>query len=162
MYHRQRKIYRYSALLSQKLTTTIVPPDRSAPPQRLPADAQALWPEIIDELAARGRLQHVPQLRIERYCQFWAQFLRVTGFINAEGQVQILRNDKGEVTKQEIAPEAVQQLKLETALSRLEKDFGLIEKSTEANSAKEVPQSPFDELRASLQARLAGHTTTHN
>jgi len=119
--------------------------DRHKPPSYLPDDARQWWPVLVDELAARGSLSRVAEHRLAIYCQLFAQYRRVTEFLNQHGQVLEIRNDKGEVKAQTIAPEAVQQAKLVEALRKFDKEFGLLEPAAE---------DPLNQLKARLVARL--------
>jgi len=97
--------------------------------------------------------------------QFLAQFYRVTGFINEEGQIITIRDDKGVVKKTEIAPEAVQQIKLDAQLQRYEKEFGL-QSQAEGDGEKETGQEeavdPFQALADSLRSRMANSPQSVN
>lgn len=129
-------------------------PSRDAPPETLPEDARAWWGPLVDELQARGSLARVARHRLAIYCQLFAQWQRVTEFINREGQILTVRDDKGEVKNQSIAPEAVQQIKLTEALRRFDKEFGLLEAVKGGND--------LGHLAALLTARMAGKPVSHN
>jgi P27 family predicted phage terminase small subunit len=125
-------------------------PDRDQPPDYLPPDARAWWTALVDELAGRGTLARVARHRLAIYCQLFAQYHRVTSFINneEEGQIAVIRNEKGEVKDQIITPEARQQEKLVKLLKAFDKEFGLLEEIKE--------KDPLEALRQKLSARLAG------
>lgn len=127
-------------------------PHRDSPPQTLPEDARLWWPSLVDELDARGSLAQVTVHRLGIYCQLFAQYHRCTEFINREGQILVIRNDKGEVKNQIIAPEAVQQAKLVEALRRFDREFGLLD----------PVQDPVAALRQRLGARVDHRSAARN
>lgn len=76
-----------------------------APPSSLPDDARHWWAEIVDELRARGRLSDALPIYARLLAQQLVQYQRVTDWLNREGLVLEIRSDKGELKRQEPAPE---------------------------------------------------------
>lgn len=130
-------------------------PHRDKPPKELPDDARQWWGVLVDELEARGALDKVTTHRLSIYCQLFAQYHRVTEFINREGQVLTIRDDKGEVKSSIVAPEAVQQERLVKILQRFDKEFGFLEGIKSADPIEELRKKLA--LRAGVAERPAGH-----
>jgi hypothetical protein len=118
---------------------------------------------LIDELQARGSLARVARHRLAVYAQLFAQYHRLTVFVNLNGQVLETRNDKGEVKNQTVAPEASHQVRLVEALRKFDKEFGFLETvQAQAGQAGANQEDPLEALRHKLLARLAGTAQTHN
>jgi len=130
-----------------------MPADWQTPPNWLPEDARPWWPVIVDELRARGQLRRVTPRRAAYLVQAIAQYHRVTSFLNEHGQVSELRNDKGEVRKQEPAPEFKIQHQLLQTIAKLEKAYGIDEEPTAKEDPLEALRSRLDQLASATGAR---------
>lgn len=116
--------------------------DPFEPPAWLPADARAHHAELVADVKAKGLDPQPHHLLL--LAQALAQYDRVTAFLNQHGMVLEIRNDKGEVKTQMIAPEAALQLKLLDKIRSLLKDVQLDGK--EANE-EETGQASGDRRR---------------
>jgi len=125
------------------------------PPGYLNDDGRELWPLVLADLQLRGRLDAPNTRRAGRYCQLLSQWLRVTRFLNHEGQVTEVRDSKGEVKGTSLAPEFTAQDRLETQISRLEKEFGLTGPNEKARKNSPGPAAEESDPLATLRNRLA-------
>lgn len=124
--------------------------DRWTCPPELPPDAAAWWPEIVAELRARGREADALPLHARILAQLLSQYEKATQFINREGMVLEIRNDKGELKRQEPAPEFRIQQQLVDKIVRLAKVLGLEERRDESGEQR------ADDPRNRLRELLAG------
>lgn len=123
-------------------------------PGYLDDDGRTLWPLVLADLQSRGRLDAPNTRRAGRYCQLLSQWLRVTRFLNHNGQVVEIRDSKGEVKGQALAPEFNAQDALETKLTKFEKDFGFLDPPKAGKTSPGQAASESDPLTA-VRNRLA-------
>lgn len=97
------------------------------PPSWLGEGALAEWPGVVAELRRRRVISRATPAAVAAYCQTLVQYQRCTAAVEEHGQVLVIRNDKGVVTKEEVAPEAVLQLRLLDKLRAFWKSLGLME-----------------------------------
>lgn len=133
-------------------------PERWRPPDWLPDDARAWHQAIIDQLREAGRLaQPIHALLL---AQALAQYERCTRALNDEGQVLTIRNDKGEVKRLEIAPEAQLQIRLIDKARALIKDLRLDTPAEDEGPGQ--PVDPFAALRQRMDRITSGSNPGRN
>jgi len=124
--------------------------DRFAAPAWLPDDVRIKHAELVESIRAKQLEPNPAQLVLLAQAQ--AQYDRVTKFLNENGQVLEIRNDKGELKANIIAPEVQLQLKLIDKIRSLLKDVGL--DGTEAQ--EETEAAPRVQTRRSTDASEGG------
>lgn len=142
-------------MAKKKASTRVVSaPEAGNPPSYLPPDAALWWPSLVEELHSRGTLLRVSVHRLAIYCQLFAQYHRMTEWVNAHGQTAPTHYQSGEVKEIKIAPEAKRQTELVEALRKFDKEFGFLQEIQSEN--------PLEELRQSLLSRLDESSASHN
>ena len=151
-------------------TPTAPPPistasaDRWALPQDLAHDdaAAAWWLPVVTELRDRGRLHLLVPFQVAQFCQLLSQWWRATESLRrAGGQVLEIRDDKGQLKRQEIAPEVRLQLQLLGQLRALAKDFGLNEPPLDLKPTT-APNAGRNRIRAILEGAFGGGDAGRN
>jgi len=106
-------------------------------PDGLDRRGQAVWDWLIPELESMGILAGCDRNMLERYCEMMSQWHECIAVVRERGSCyEVLKGD-GSVQYASARPEASQALKLDTALQRIEAQFGL---SPSARTRIEVPQ----------------------
>ena len=123
-------------------------PDRWSAPDWMTPDAKRWHRATIDQLRSLNQLDTAQPIHALLLAQALGQYERCTIAINERGQVLTIRNDKGEVKSEEIAPEAQLQLRLLDKIRALLKDLNL-------NGTKGDEDRPEDPIQA-LRERMAG------
>jgi P27 family predicted phage terminase small subunit len=119
-------------------------------PETLHHEARPWWTEICDELRQRGRLADALPIYARLLAQQLHQYEKATDFLNGEGMVLEVRNDKGELKRQEPAPEfRIQQASIAQIL-KLAKLLGLDDPVTAPPAAGPAGRNRLSELLAGI------------
>jgi len=120
-------------------------------PAWLDAEAKVKWKELVPQLGRMGLLARIDRDALARYCDTWAWWRRMRGFINEKGETYLLRDDEGRPKYIQQLPQVAVAHKLATQLTRLEAEFGLTpaaRSSIHLDVAPDRPLDPFERMRA--------------
>lgn len=101
------------------------PPGTPDCPDWLDQDAKAAWEHLVPQLESMGVLTRIDGNALARYCKLWARWRKAEAFLDKNGEVYPLRDEKGKVKYLAQFPQVSIAANLAQQLTRLEQEFGL-------------------------------------
>ena len=104
-------------------------PTPPAGPPECPADlspaARAHWEQVVPRLKAMGVLSAADQDALAVYCESYARWRAAQNFIVKNGEVYPIKNDRGEVIRLKLFPQARLAQQLLHSVRVYQQEFGL-------------------------------------
>ena len=116
---------RGSRLVAERTAEPLPPAERPDPPEHLTPDEQTAWAAVAARLHGLHLLYNTDALAIERYARMVVRWRRAAAFIEQYGETYPLKDLAGNVRCFQPFPEVAIYSNLNTALLRLEQEFGL-------------------------------------
>ena len=101
------------------------PPGDTESSITLSSDAQIKWDDLLPRLDAMGVLGSIDGYALARYCETYALWVTTKEYLILMGTTQTIKDAKTGVYEVRAFPQVAILTKLESALSRLEQNFGL-------------------------------------
>ena len=95
------------------------------PPSYLSGKSLEKWQELAPGLVETGVLTCADTEALGRYCVLWEQFQKYLVEVQAGRDVLVIKDESGNVKYMQSTPAAVMMMKLQTALLRIEQEYGL-------------------------------------
>jgi P27 family predicted phage terminase small subunit len=102
-----------------------IEPGEAECPEWLSEDAKAKWAEVAPMLTNAGILTKADAGTLSRYCDSYGKWLRCAKFIEENGDMYQLRDEKGRFRCFMAFPQVSQYHKLSDNLTRMEQSLGL-------------------------------------
>jgi P27 family predicted phage terminase small subunit len=120
------------------------------PSKDLPPEAAAEWRAVVADLATvPGLLTRADRAVLELYARTMARYRQLEAFVQANGPVLVMRDERGQVRYAQPCPQASLAAKLLPQLRALAAELGL---SPASRTRIELPKAPADdELSAFLR-----------
>ena len=120
-------------------------PEKRVPrcPSWLRKEAKKAWRQLMPQLEAMGILGECDRNVLARYCQMWAKWRQAEEFIAKNGDIYPVRGALGAVTEFKQYPQVNTAIRLDGAMLRIEKEFGLTA-SARANLASPKEKDPHE------------------
>jgi len=94
-------------------------------PMPLTKDAHRMWRRLVPLLDTMGVLGKTDANALARYCETWVLWVQAKDWLVENGTTFPVRNADGKVIDVKAFPQVAMVTKFESALSRLEQQFGL-------------------------------------
>ena len=116
---------RGSRLAAERTAEPLPPGDRPTPPEHLNPDELTAWHAAAHRLYTIGLLHNTDATAIERYARMVVRWRKAAEFLDKYGETYPLKDNAGNVRCFQPFPEVAIYSNLNTALLRLEQEFGL-------------------------------------
>lgn len=123
--------------------------DQIEPPEYLSGKSMEKWNEITPALITSGVMTNADVETIGRYCSMWEQWVKYLEQCRRGLDVLVIKDENGKVKYMQSSPAATMQMKLSTALLRIEQEFGLTPSArTGINVNEEKEDNDFEKWQA--------------
>jgi len=95
------------------------------PPAYLDGESLKKWDSVVPGLIKTGVMTKADVETVARYCAMWEQWVKYLEQCRRGLDVLVIKDENGKVKYMQSSPAATMQMKLATAMLKIEQEFGL-------------------------------------